>query len=70
MKTSIAPRFKVEIIKECAWPEHKLFLNPGQVIDGLCLHNKPIDGIRWYYKNDGATYILLPLDYFKILERY
>lgn len=45
-----------------------VILPVGKVLDGCSLHNKPIDGIRWY--QDKVNYILVPLDHFDILKRY
>lgn len=66
MKISIAPRFKIEIIKRVKCPGGDLM--PGEVLDGLSLHNKPIDGLRFYF--NAEAYVLVPLDCFKLLKRY
>jgi hypothetical protein len=66
VKMSLAPRFKIEMIKELKGKGYHLRV--GDIYDGLSLHNKPVDGLRWYFgKKD---YALIPLDHFKIIARY
>lgn len=69
MKMSIAPRFKVKMIKEIQRKVNgaTVILPVGMVLYDCSLHNKPIDGLRWY--QDKNNYILVPLDCFTILEK-
>ena len=66
VKMHVAPRLKIQIIKAMKGDGYDLRV--GDIYDGLSIHHKPIDGIRWYISKD--NFILIPLDHFRMIARY
>lgn len=61
-KFSIAPRFTIDLIKDFG------YLQKGQRLVGCRMHDKPLDGLRYYLEKN--NFIVIPLDCFILIERY